>query len=87
VKKNLFIVALMCVVVVLVAMMWFKEDLKKDSVEATLSTPISHINEVSAKVESQKTTKAPIVPKSKVDEKLEKLGFGNSADVHKITVK
>ena len=32
------------------------------------------------------TTKAPIAPKSEVDRKLEKLGFGTSAEVHKITV-
>lgn len=86
-KKNLVILALLCVGGVLALALWFKEDLKKDSLTIVTKPAVSQTDKVktSTKVES-KTTKAPVVPRSKVDEKLEKLGFGQSIDVHKIIV-
>jgi hypothetical protein len=81
-KKNLFILGLVCVIVVLVATIWCKEDLKKDSM--TISSPVKTTDAAVSKIEKTKALVA--LESEEVDQKLEKLGFASSANVHKITI-
>ncbi|MCX6712064.1 MAG: hypothetical protein NT041_00025 [Candidatus Vogelbacteria bacterium] len=84
-KKNLFILALFCVVGVLAFVLWFKEDFKKDSVTISPKSAIGQISKpkTSTKVES-KTTKAPVAPKKEEGVLIETaVTFGFASDAKK----
>lgn len=87
-QNNVFLAVIVTLLVaIIVVLAW--HDLYHGQTEVKVLTTEKSIvsqNLNPNKAASVVKAKAPVAPKSEVDQKLEKLGFGSSAEVHKITV-